>query len=197
MALREEAWTAQAFETELGWMGIVGRHAAVRQLAIGAESPARALAALDHAAITAEGAALRIGRWNHELVARLQAFAAGKPDDFLDVEIELGDRSEFAQRVIDACRRIPWGATASYGELALRAGAPRAARAVGSVMASNRVALLIPCHRVVRGDGGIGGYTCPAGIELKRRILALEAAMRSGDQDERRPGKRQRQLTNC
>lgn len=177
MAGKNQTWTATAFETSLGWMAVLGHGAALRQLSIGNSSPAKALAALDHDGIAAEGAVLRIGRWNPSLVARLQAFCEGVADDFRDVTIESVERSEFALRVIDCCRRIPCGQTLSYGELAQRAGAPRAARAVGTVMASNRVALIIPCHRVVRSNGGIGGYTSPAGIELKRRLLKLEQSM--------------------
>jgi methylated-DNA-[protein]-cysteine S-methyltransferase len=69
-------------------------------------------------------------------------------------------------------RDVPWGETVTYGELADMVGAPRAARAVGNVMAHNPVPIVIPCHRVVAA-GGIGGYGV-AGVETKRSLLALE-----------------------
>ncbi len=175
MAGIANAWVATAFETELGWMAALGRGAVLRQLTIAHASPSRALAALDHDQIAAEDGVLHIGRWNPKLIARVQAFAEGAMDDFLDVEIDPLDRGEFALRVIDCCRRIPWGQTVSYGELAQRAKAPRAARAVGTVMASNCVSLIVPCHRVIKSDGRVGGYGSPAGIDLKKRLLALEA----------------------
>jgi methylated-DNA-[protein]-cysteine S-methyltransferase len=63
----------------------------------------------------------------------------------------------------------------SYGELAAKAGYPRAARAVGSVMSSNRFPIVIPCHRVVAAGEKPGGYTSPQGVGMKLRLLALEA----------------------
>ena len=71
---------------------------------------------------------------------------------------------------------MPRGETVSYAELAGRAGSPNAARAVGGVMAGNRVPLLVPCHRVVGAGGRLGGFSAPTGVELKKRLLALEAA---------------------
>lgn len=78
----------------------------------------------------------------------------------------------FQRRVWQALRRIPVGETRSYGEIARELGAPRAARAVASACARNAIALAIPCHRVVRGDGGTGGYRW--GRERKRRLLRRE-----------------------
>ena len=78
----------------------------------------------------------------------------------------------FQQRVWAALREIPYGETTSYGELAERIGSPGAARAVGRACASNPVALVIPCHRAVRGDGAHGGYRW--GAERKQRILETE-----------------------
>ena len=77
-------------------------------------------------------------------------------------------------RVIAACRRIPWGETRSYGDLATECGSPGAARAVGSVMAKNRYPLIVPCHRVLAAGGDIGGYSAADGLVMKRRLLAAE-----------------------
>ena len=90
------------------------------------------------------------------------------------VRVELGERTEFQQHVLDACRRIPYGKTATYQDLARAAGRPGAARAVGSTMAQNPLPLVVPCHRVVRTDGGLGGFSSPCGVEDKRKLLALE-----------------------
>ena len=70
--------------------------------------------------------------------------------------------------------RIPFGKTLSYGEVAVRAGIPRAPRAVGSVMRANPWALFLPCHRVIGSDGKMRGYGGPAGIALKERLLEYE-----------------------
>jgi len=78
----------------------------------------------------------------------------------------------FQWRVWDALTRIPAGTTVSYGELAAGLGMPRAARAIGNACGSNRLALVVPCHRVVREDGSPGGWRW--GVERKRRLLARE-----------------------
>lgn len=81
----------------------------------------------------------------------------------------------FHREVLECCAQIPAGQTRTYGQLAARAGRPRAARAVGSAMARNRWPLIIPCHRVLGSDGRLTGYSGTGGIETKRRLLGLEA----------------------
>ncbi|MEI8235430.1 MAG: MGMT family protein [Verrucomicrobiota bacterium] len=81
--------------------------------------------------------------------------------------------SAFRRRVWEAIRRIPFGQTATYQELAAQIGHPGAARAVGGACAANRLLLAVPCHRVV-GRRGLGGFA--RGLEWKRELLALEAA---------------------
>jgi methylated-DNA-[protein]-cysteine S-methyltransferase len=83
--------------------------------------------------------------------------------------------SEFQRRVWRALREIPLGATASYGEIARRVGSPGAARAVGDANRRNPIAIAIPCHRVIGGDGRLVGYA--GGLARKRWLLAHEAAM--------------------
>lgn len=81
-------------------------------------------------------------------------------------------RPAFRRAVLAACMKIPFGRTATYGELAARAGSPRAARAVGGAMAANPIPIVIPCHRVVASQGKLGGYT--GGIEYKKMLLSHE-----------------------
>lgn len=106
------------------------------------------------------------------LVPRLQAYFAGERVDFADVEVELGERTAFDLRLAGAMRRIPYGEVVSYGELALAAGRPRAARAAGSFCARCDLAPVLPVHRVVSANG-IGGWGSH-GTETKRRLLELE-----------------------
>jgi methylated-DNA-[protein]-cysteine S-methyltransferase len=80
----------------------------------------------------------------------------------------------FTGSVLTACRSVRYGETISYGRLARRAGRTRAARAAGSVLAANPLPLIIPCHRVVRSDGRIGGFSAAGGVSLKKRMLQLE-----------------------
>jgi len=92
-----------------------------------------------------------------------------------DVPLDL-QATDFQMRVWRALREIPYGATRSYSQLAESIGAERSARAVARACASNRVALVIPCHRVIRADGGTSGYRW--GVERKRRLLGMERGER-------------------
>jgi len=104
---------------------------------------------------------------------QIRAYCAGRRRRFT-VPIGLSGTPPFHRKVLAAARRIPYGRTVTYGELARLAGNPRAARAVGQAMAHNPVALIVPCHRVVAAGGGLGGFG--GGLALKRRLLALEGA---------------------
>jgi methylated-DNA-[protein]-cysteine S-methyltransferase len=115
----------------------------------------------------------RRGR-GHVLGERLVHYFAGRPDDFLDVPLELDGATEFERELTGALRRIGRGETVTYGELAALAGRPNAQRAAGSFCARNRFAIVVPCHRVVAAEG-LGSYGS-LGVEYKRRLLELEGA---------------------
>jgi len=89
-----------------------------------------------------------------------------------NILFDLASYSSFYRKVWDAVQEIPYGAVASYCEIARRVGSPRATRAVGAAMAANPLPVLIPCHRVVRSDGSLGGYS--RGLRWKIRLLELE-----------------------
>ncbi|HEX6867603.1 MAG TPA: methylated-DNA--[protein]-cysteine S-methyltransferase [Candidatus Limnocylindrales bacterium] len=93
-----------------------------------------------------------------ELREAVEAILAGAPVDVRDVPVDLADRPAFDRQVLEAVRTIGWGETASYGEVARRAGSPRAARAAGGAIGRNAISLLVPCHRVIAADGTLGGY---------------------------------------
>ena len=78
----------------------------------------------------------------------------------------------FRRQVLEQLCRVPFGETVSYGDLAAAVGNPRAARAVGGAVGSNPLAIVVPCHRVLAADGGIGGFG--GGLEAKRTLLAIE-----------------------
>ena len=108
----------------------------------------------------------------HPLVERFRAHLAGERVSYDDVELVLDGYTPLQLALVEALRRVPWGETVSYGELAALAGAPRAPRAAGAFCAQNQLALILPCHRVVASNG-IGGYGGD-GVATKRRLLALE-----------------------
>jgi O-6-methylguanine DNA methyltransferase len=110
-----------------------------------------------------------------DLIARFTAFFAGEDAELGDVPIDLDWATPFQRDVATALRAVPRGEVVSYGELAALAGYPGAARAAGTFCAHNRFMLIVPCHRVV-GASGLGGYGS-AGVETKRRLLALEGVL--------------------
>ncbi len=83
----------------------------------------------------------------------------------------------FRRQVLQALAEVPFGVVVTYGELAERVGRPGAARAVGSAMAANPVPIVVPCHRVLRTGGGLGGYSGRGGLGTKRALLALEGVV--------------------
>jgi methylated-DNA-[protein]-cysteine S-methyltransferase len=107
-----------------------------------------------------------------DLISRLRAFLRGEEVTFSDVSLDLEWATPFQRRLVQALRAVPRGEVVSYGELAALAGRPRAPRAAGALCAANRFAFVVPCHRVVAAHG-IGSYGS-AGVEVKRRLLALE-----------------------
>jgi methylated-DNA-[protein]-cysteine S-methyltransferase len=107
------------------------------------------------------------------LVAQLDEYFAGSRRQF-DVVLDWGDVGGFTREALEAVRRIPYGETASYGEVAVLAGRPRAHRAVGTACARTPFSIVVPAHRVVRSDGSIGEYG--GHPEVKRALLDLERA---------------------
>lgn len=79
----------------------------------------------------------------------------------------------FGRRVLEAAAAIPYGGVSTYAEVAVAAGSPRGARATGNALGANPLPIVLPCHRVLRSGGGLGGYT--GGLDKKRKLLALEA----------------------
>lgn len=111
----------------------------------------------------------------HALADRVRGYFAGSRDTFEDVGLDLEWCTTFQREALEAMRAIPYGEVASYGEVAALAGHPNAQRAVGSVCASNRFSLFVPCHRVVGADG-LGSYGS-LGPDYKRRLLELEGVV--------------------
>ena len=108
------------------------------------------------------------------LQAKIRAYFDGGYVDFGDTRVVLDGLSEFSRKVLTACREVGHGRTISYSQLAKSAGRPKAGRAVGNILAKNPLPLIIPCHRVIRSDGKIGGFTAGGGIRLKKKMLELE-----------------------
>ncbi|MFZ6672942.1 methylated-DNA--[protein]-cysteine S-methyltransferase [Undibacterium sp. Xuan67W] len=104
---------------------------------------------------------------------QLAEYFAGQRQDF-DLLLDYSAGTAFQQTVWQALRRIPYGTTVSYGELAKQIQHPAAVRAVGAANGRNPISIIIPCHRVIAGNGALTGYA--GGVQNKQRLLALEEA---------------------
>lgn len=115
----------------------------------------------------------RAGYWAELAVQQLQGYFGGNRRRFT-VPIDLAGVSDFCRRVLAACLEIPFGQVRSYGWVADTAELGRkAARAVGQALSANPVPILVPCHRVIRSDGALGGFG--GGLEWKKLLLTIEA----------------------
>ncbi len=103
--------------------------------------------------------------------AQLRDYFAGRPVAF-EAPLDLTPYTPFQRAVWEVTLRIPYGATRTYAWIAHEVDAPLAYRAVGAAMGANPIHIIIPCHRVLRSDGGLGGYG--GGLALKQRLLAME-----------------------
>lgn len=110
-----------------------------------------------------------------ETVAKIIAYIES-PTVGIDIALDI-QGTDFQQRVWQALKEIPLGTTASYSDIAVRIGSPKAVRAVAKACATNSIAIAIPCHRVVRQDGSISGYRW--GVERKRILINREAEIRA------------------
>ena len=155
-------------EKPLGWIGLLGTDRGLRRLSLKA-SPREAL---DNLGPALEQAVHEPNGFDTELDC-LERYFRGESSALDEIELDLEDATPFFKSAWQACRSIPPGETRSYGWLAGAAGRPQAARAAGQAMARNRVVLVIPCHRVIGGNGDLHGYGA-GGLKVKANLLAME-----------------------
>jgi AraC family transcriptional regulator, regulatory protein of adaptative response / methylated-DNA-[protein]-cysteine methyltransferase len=162
-------------ETPLGWALVAATERGICMTAL-ADDRNGLVGALRQrfpaAAMITEDAGLQ--KWADQIVRFITA-----PDRNLDLPLDI-QGTAFQARVWRALQKIPLGKTASYTEIAAALGQPKAVRAVAQACAANKLALVVPCHRVIRSDGDLGGYRW--GVERKRALLARERAAAAGDE---------------
>ena len=105
---------------------------------------------------------------------QLDEYFAGKRKRF-DLDVDLRLARDFGRAVLEELRLVPFGEVTTYGALAAKAGKPKAARAVGTIMNRNPVPIVLPCHRVIGANGSLVGYA--GGLERKQQLLRLEGAL--------------------
>lgn len=111
--------------------------------------------------------------WVDHLVREVARYLDGERPDFSKIPLDLALLTPLQQRILKKVAGIAYGRTRSYGQVSKSLGMAHHARSVGQACRANPVPVLIPCHRVVRSDGGVGGYS--QGIEIKKQLLDLES----------------------
>ena len=163
------------FDTSLGWIGVVASERGLVRTTL----PEPGREAAEDAIFPAQAEAVRDPARFEALRESIESYFEGKPNDLGDQPLDLSDAPAFFIDAWEACRQIPAGETRPYAWLAAAAGRPGAVRAAGQAMARNRFPLMVPCHRVVRADGSLGGFGGKVGLPLKQRLLALEGESRA------------------
>ena len=108
------------------------------------------------------------------VIDKIKRYCSGENISFAGCEMDWSSLSPFQQKVLKAARKIPYGTVETYGSLARKIGCPRGSRAVGNALAQNPFPLVIPCHRIIRGDGKSGGFSAGGGVVLKNKLLQME-----------------------
>lgn len=163
------------FESSFGWVGVAKSDRGLTRVTFGAPTE---LAIKDRLRNGSHGKRglypLTRNALDPELLKTtelLTNYFNGVPVDF-DIDLDLSAGTAFQQRVWETALQIPYGHIQSYGWIAREIGNPNAMRAVGGAMGSNPLAIIVPCHRVLRSDGGLGGYA--GGLHWKQKLLAME-----------------------
>jgi methylated-DNA-[protein]-cysteine S-methyltransferase len=162
------------FETAIGWCGIAWSALGVA----GVQLPERSKATIRGRLLRRFPAArdgappAQVQRAIDDIVALL----GGERRDLNHVTIDIGTASDFRRRVYDVARRIPAGATLSYGEVAERLGDRNLARDVAEALSENPCPIIVPCHRILAAGGKPGGFSGPGGVATKLRLLTIEGA---------------------
>jgi methylated-DNA-[protein]-cysteine S-methyltransferase len=155
------------FATTAGWCGVAGSREGLRLIVL----PRRERRDAELQILGAGGGAIPAPERFTDIRRRLRDYFEGRAVDFPD-ELDLGGATFFQRKVWQAARLIPRGETRSYAWLAGRIGQPGAARAVGQALGRNPLPVVVPCHRVLAADGGLGGFS--GGLDMKRLLLGLE-----------------------
>jgi len=171
----------EVFKTELGWVGIAATSRGIRAVVL--PKPTRRAVARDlmsgrrqdgvgaRRAVPLPPDAGAAARYIQAARSAITDYLAGKGRSF-DLPLDLEGQPRFRMKVWEVLQKIPYGRVRSYGWVARKIGKPKAARAVGGACGANPVPLLVPCHRIVAGDGSLGGFS--GGLGVKKRLLRLE-----------------------
>lgn len=159
-------WAWATFKTAWGWVGAQTSPRGLTRLSLPLPTQSRAQRVVALPGVKSDSRSLA------DVARHVRSYFEREPIAFT-LAVDIRDLPPFCAAALNAARRIPYGQTATYREIARRLGNPAASRAVGQAMARNPVPIVIPCHRVVSSTG-LGGFSAPGGLAMKTRLLAME-----------------------
>jgi len=159
------------FETEWGYFGFAGAETALCRTCLPEPNRRRIESQLLEDVPNAQFDEAFFKSLQEQIVAY---YAGARVNFAAEIGVSLDGFRAFGVSVLTKCRQLQFGQTISYSGLAKKSGRPAANRAVGGALARNPLPLIIPCHRVLRTDGGLGGFSAPGGIAVKKKMLELE-----------------------
>ncbi len=173
--LLDEKFRYVIFETEWGFFGLLGNEKGLLRSCL----PIASRSIAETNLLVGISSAGYNPTWCIGFQGAIKAYFEGQRVDFFeDIKVRQEGKSQFDREIMGVCRKIGYGKTVSYGELAKSAGREKAVRAVGGALGRNRLPLIIPCHRVICANGQIGGFSAEGGVKLKERMLELEQSCR-------------------
>ena len=162
------------FKTPLGWCGVVDSTKGVLRVEIGYPGREPLLKKI----VNRFGNRQVNDGVRRDLVNGITRYFSGEKVLF-NCAMDWSSLSPFQRKVFKEAMKVPYGTAVAYGNLACRIGCPNGSQAVGGALSKNPFPLLIPCHRIIRGDRKLGGFSAPGGIALKRKLLRLEGVIPS------------------
>ncbi len=156
-------------KTRFGWCGVVKGWLGVKRIFIGYPSKKDLLKEIEHRFPGAD--------YNRNIIFEelrsIDNYLAGKSKNII-MNLDFSESSPFQKMVYRTVKQLPYGAITTYSELSTMCGSRSSVRAVAQALAKNPFPLAIPCHRVIRSDRSLGGFSAPGGVKLKRKLLEME-----------------------
>jgi O-6-methylguanine DNA methyltransferase len=161
--------TYSVFQTKLGWMGVAKGEEGLKKIIL----PSALAQNVEEILLGQFPDSLRDDTGLQPVTKMLGSYYQGKRLS-QDIPLDWSGSTNFSVAVWRAAQSIPWGEVRTYQWLSLYLEKPRSFRAVGGALGRNPFPIVVPCHRVIRTDGALGGFSAPTGIQLKRKMLELE-----------------------
>jgi len=171
--MSEKFFKYTIFLTAWGWAGFAADQKSLRILVLPEERKEDVLCKIKETIV--DNNIKEENNGFEKLIQKIKEYFTGKKIKFSNWQLNLDNYTNFQKKILKIVRKIPYGETRSYKWVAQTAGYPRAYRAVGNTMRNNPIPLIIPCHRVIKSNGMLGGFSGKEGIALKRKMIDLES----------------------